>query len=118
MQTEDASPADVQAAQSIGGLPPSHKREYLKWVLEAKKTRDPRPPRPGHGGAAQELTRRIGSPAHESRPAGCNLSVECPVSSRKLAAMKRPERNIHAAALRRMRGRVENGRSGTAGERR
>jgi uncharacterized protein YdeI (YjbR/CyaY-like superfamily) len=45
MPNGDALPADVQAALAgdaqadriFGGLPPSHKREYLKWMLEAKK---------------------------------------------------------------------------------
>jgi uncharacterized protein YdeI (YjbR/CyaY-like superfamily) len=45
MPNEDALPADVQAAlagdaragQIFGDLPDSHRREYLKWVLEAKK---------------------------------------------------------------------------------
>jgi uncharacterized protein YdeI (YjbR/CyaY-like superfamily) len=45
MPNEDALPADVQAALAsdaqagriFGGLPASHQREYLKWVLEAKK---------------------------------------------------------------------------------
>jgi uncharacterized protein YdeI (YjbR/CyaY-like superfamily) len=45
MSNELAVPVDVQAAlarnpradQIFGDLPPSHKREYLTWVAEAKK---------------------------------------------------------------------------------
>jgi uncharacterized protein YdeI (YjbR/CyaY-like superfamily) len=45
MSNEDALPADIQAAlsrdrdvgQIFDRLAPSHRREYLRWVLDAKK---------------------------------------------------------------------------------
>ncbi len=45
MPDEESVPPDVQAAlagsgpaeQMFGRLPASHRREYLRWVLEAKK---------------------------------------------------------------------------------
>ena len=59
---EEALRSNTAALSAFEGLPPSHKREYLKWVDEAKRdeTRRRR-----IAGMIERLTKAIGAPVAE-----------------------------------------------------